>query len=272
MPEVLLKFKRIVGVGRLKGPKVEEGKQDLFWWEATSRSDIARVVALIGPWLCPAKRIEFERTLRVPVPSMTWPGSMNEELAWAGGFFDGEGCTYLENHRTHLGYKVPRLYVPQSCETGIAPELLRLGAALNGLGRISGVRRAKDHHKPYRRWRIQASDDVQRALHLLWPFIGDVKRRQAQFVMRVINAQLDLPRGNPAFGVAGTRFCRRGHDKLTSRLRPFRGRGKHDQDPNRHIRQCLECVRIDARARRQRQEKIGGITPPMPVTSRASTC
>ena len=252
MPQVLPKFQRIVGVGRLKGPKCTEGKQDLYWWEATSRRDVACVAGLIGPWLCPAKRTEFERALRTPVPPKDWPGSMSEELAWAAGFFDGEGCTYLENHRTHAGYKVPRLYVPQSCEVGIAPELLRLAAALGGLGRISGVRRGKGDDKPYRRWRIQASGDVQRALHLLWPFIGNVKRDQAQRVMRVINTQLDLPRGNPAFGVAGARFCRRGHDKWTGRRRPFRGRGRNDQDPNRHLSQCLECARIDARARRAR--------------------
>lgn len=226
MPAVLLKFQRIVGVGRLKGPRVEEGKQDLYWWEATSRADLARVADLIGPWLCAAKRAEFERTLGRPLAPAIWPASMSEELAWAGGFFDGEGCTYLENHRTHVGYKVPRLYVPQSCEVGIAPELLRLSSALEGLGRISGVRQGKGDRKPYRRWRIQASGDVQRALHLLWPFIGDVKRTQAQLVMRLINAQGDLPRGNPAFGLAGARFCLRGHDKWNARVRPFKGVGR----------------------------------------------
>ncbi len=250
MPDVLIKFQRIVAVGRLKGPRLDEGKQDLYWWEATSRPDVARVADLIGPRLCPSKRAEFERTLRRPLAPAIWPSSMSEELAWAGGFFDGEGCTYLEKHRTHTGYVVPRLYVPQSCDVGIAPELLRLSSVLHGLGRISGVRRGKGDSKPYRRWRIQASGDVQRALHLLWPFIGDVKRSQAQRVMRVINAQGDLPRGNPAFGVAGARFCLRGHDKWNARVRPFKGRGKNEEDPNLHLRQCLECARVDARARR----------------------
>lgn len=139
MPEVLLKFQRIVGVGRLKGPRVEEGKQDLYWWEATSRPDVARVADLIGPGLCPSKRAEFERTLGRSLASAIWPASASEELAWAGGFFDGEGSTYLEKHRTHAGYSVPRLYVPQSSDVGIAPELLRLRSALSNLGTISGV-------------------------------------------------------------------------------------------------------------------------------------
>jgi hypothetical protein len=29
---------------------------------------------------------------------------MSEELAWAGGLFDGEGRSYLTKHRTHTGY------------------------------------------------------------------------------------------------------------------------------------------------------------------------
>src|SRR5688572_30768490 len=141
MPAVLLKFKRIVGVGRLKGPKVEEGKQDLYWWEATSRPDIARVADLIGAWLCPVKRSEFEQTLGRSLAPAIWPASPSEERAWAGGFFDGEGSTYLEKHRTHAGYFVPRLYVPQSSEVGIARELVRLNSALPDIGTISGVRR-----------------------------------------------------------------------------------------------------------------------------------
>lgn len=251
MPAVLLKFRRIVCVGRLKGPRREEGKQDLYWWEVSSRPDVARVADAIGPWLCPAKRAEFERTLGRSLPAVTWPASPSEELAWAGGFFDGEGSTYLEKHRTHAGHLVPRLYVPQSADVGVAPELVRLKSALADLGAISGVRPRKGNWKPYRRWRVCTVTGVQIALHLLWPFIGPVKRAQAQRVLRVIHAQPDLPRGNPAFGVAGSRYCLRGHDKWNARVRPFNGRGKNDEDPNLHLRQCLECVRIDARARRK---------------------
>lgn len=250
MPAVLLKFQRVVGVGRLKGPHIEAGRQDLYWWEVTSRPDVERVADSIGPWLCPAKRAEFERALGRSLAPAIWPSAPVEELAWAGGFFDGEGSTYLEKHRTHAGYFVPRLYVPQSSDVGIAPELVRLKSALADIGTISGVRPGKGNWKPHRRWRVCSLQAVQLGLHLLWPFIGEVKRSQAQLVMQVIHSQPDLPRGNPAFGVAGARYCLNGHDKWNARLRPFKGRGKNNEDPNLHLRQCLECVRIDARARR----------------------
>src|SRR5688572_8747546 len=187
MPAVLVKFQRRVGVGRLKGPLIKEGKQDLYWWEATSRPDVSHVADLIGPWLCPVKRAEFEQALGRQLAPAVWPGSASEERAWAGGFFDGEGSTYLEKHRTHAGYVVPRLYVPQSAEVGVAPELVRLKSALADIGTISGVRPGKGNWKPHRRWRVCRLAAVQLGLHLLWPFIGEVKRLQAQLVMQVIH-------------------------------------------------------------------------------------
>jgi hypothetical protein len=254
IPEVLTKFKRIVGVGRIKGPVVVEGRQPLYFWEATSRPDLTRVVDRIGPWLCPVKRAEFERTLRTPLPPVAWPGSMSEELAWAGGFFDGEGSTCLDKHRTHPGYVVPVLYVPQAAADGIAPELVRLHNAI-GLGTISGPRKANPPRKPYRRWRVFTIEKVFRALHLFWPFIGDVKRVQAQRAMQFVLAQPTLVRGNPAFGVAGARYCLRGHDKWNARIRPFKGRGTNKEDPLNHLRQWLACVREDARARRNKKRQ-----------------
>jgi hypothetical protein len=255
VPEVLTKFRRIVGVGRLKGPVIAEGRQPLYFWEATSRPDLLQVVERIGPWLCAVKRAEFERTLGGPLPPQVWPGSMSEELAWAGGFFDGEGSTYLEKHRTHAGYFVARLHVTQSAWGGVAPELIRFKAAMGGKGAISGASNSKREGKPYRRWRAYTEDEVQLGLHLLLPFIGEVKRLQATTAMQVIHSQPRLPRGNPAFGVAGARYCLRAPDKWNARLRPFKGRGKNNEDPMNHFRQCLACVREDARARRNKKRR-----------------
>ena len=247
VPEVLTKFQGIVGVGRIKGPVIVEGKKPLYWWEATSQRDIARVASFIGPWLCPVKRSQFERTLRTSLLSVSWPGSFSEELAWAGGFFDGEGSTCSDKHRSHAGHFVPVLYVPQVADDAIAPELTRLRDAL-AIGTISGVRRAKPPWRAYRRWRVYTVAKVHLALHLLWPFIGTEKRAQAQRVLRLVLSQPDLPRGNPAFGLAGSRFCLRGHDKWAARVRDYKPRGKDNGPGDR--RQCLQCVRENARSKR----------------------
>ena len=92
MPAVLIKFQRIVGVGRLKGPQVTDGKQDLFWWEATSRPDVGRVADLLGPWLCPVKRAAFERTLGRSLAPRIWPGSASEERAWPAASLTAKGA------------------------------------------------------------------------------------------------------------------------------------------------------------------------------------
>jgi hypothetical protein len=253
VPEVLVKFQRIVGVGRLKGPIILEGRQPLYHWLASSRVDLAKVAELIGPWLGPIKRSEFEWTLSLKLPVATWPGSSSEELSWAGGFFDGEGSSYLTKHRTHGGYMNSAVEVRQAGRDGVPVVLERFAAAVGGVGNINGPHLYAWADAPVSRWKCEARDDVQLVIHRLLPFIGTVKRVQAVRVLTVVNSQPDLPRGNPAFGEAGARFCLRGHDKWNARIRPFKGRGKSEEDTLNHLRQCLTCVRDAARARRKKK-------------------
>jgi len=256
VPEVLTEFQRIVGVGRIDGPVIAEGRQPLYYWEATSRPDLAEVAERIGPWLCPVKRAQFERTLGIALPPQVRPGSMSEELAWACGFFDGEGSTYLTKHRSHGGYFNAAVEVRQSGWNGIPEALNRFHLAIGGAGHTNGPHIYEWADAPVSRWKCEARDDIQLVIHRLMPFIGNVKREQARNVLIVINSQPDLPRGNPAFGVAGARFCLRGHDKWNARIRPFKGRGKNDDDPLNHLRQCMTCVREDARARRNKKRRL----------------
>jgi hypothetical protein len=51
VPEVLSKFQRIIGVGRIRGPTVKDGRKPIYWWEATSRPDVRHLADSIGPWL-----------------------------------------------------------------------------------------------------------------------------------------------------------------------------------------------------------------------------
>jgi hypothetical protein len=255
IPEVLTKFRRIVEVGRIKGPVIVEGRQPLYFWEATSRPDVVRVANVIGPWVSPVKHAQFERALCTAVRTAAWPGTMSEELAWAGGFFDGEGSSYLTKHRTHDGYMNAAVEVRQSGWDGVPAVLQRFHVALGGVGHLNGPHVYDWADAPVSRWKCEAGDDVQLVIHRLMPFIGTVKRNQAMRVLAVINSQPELPRGNPAFGVPGARFCLRGHDKWNARIRPFKGRGRNEEDPLNHVRQCMTCVREDAQARRNKKRR-----------------
>ena len=180
---------------------------------------------------------------------------MSEELAWSGGFFDGEGSSYLTKHRTHEGYLNAAVEVRQSGWNGVPDVLHRFYVAVGSVGHINGPHTYEWADAPVSRWKCEARDDVQLVIHRLMPFLGTVKRQQAARVLTAVNSQPDLPRGNPAFGVAGARFCLRGHDKWNARIRQFRGRGKNEEDPLNHLRQCLSCVREDAQARRNKKRR-----------------
>jgi hypothetical protein len=103
VPEVLVRFRDTVGVGRVAGPKIEEGRLPLYWWVASSRGDVLKVGEVIGPWLSAQKRVQFSETVglafrREPISSR----------AWAAGLFDAEGSTSLNAHRSHPGFNMSR--------------------------------------------------------------------------------------------------------------------------------------------------------------------
>lgn len=98
VPEVLIRFRDAVGVGRVSGPKIEEGRQDLYSWVASSRADVVRVGELIGRWLSNQKRAQFRDAVGMGVDDTPL-----DTFAWAAGLFDAEGSVSLSDHRTHPG-------------------------------------------------------------------------------------------------------------------------------------------------------------------------
>src|SRR5213592_3408723 len=59
-----------------------------------------------------------------------------ERLAWAGGFFDGEGSTFARNMAARPGYRQLNVVVPQSGGFVVPEVLARFEEAVPGLGRI----------------------------------------------------------------------------------------------------------------------------------------
>lgn len=116
------------------------------------------------------------------------------ELAWAAGFFDGEGYT---------GYSA-RSYSLRMCVGQKDREVLdRFQAALGGIGRVYVTPKAD---APYHQWYLSGQENVGRALELLRPYLGRLKTEQAE---RALGARVE--RYSNFWGEQPIR-CRKGHD------------------------------------------------------------
>ena len=103
-----------------------------------------------------------------------------EKLAWAAGFFDGEGCTTF-----HLGkgtqYYYPRLRIGQSGNSGYM--VLETFKDALQMGSISGPYSANPTRYPNRQvtwsYYLHGFEKVQAAIALMWTWLSDAKKEQA---------------------------------------------------------------------------------------------
>lgn len=95
------------------------------------------------------------------------------EIAWAAGFFDGEGSIGAHYGR-HKKYPYPTLGIAQ-----VDRRPLDRFAATVGIGNILGPykHKTKPHHSPFYEWHIEGKN-VKAVLELLWPFISDPKKEK----------------------------------------------------------------------------------------------
>jgi hypothetical protein len=127
-----------------------------------------------------------------------------ERLAWAGGFFDGEGSTFAKSEAARPGYRLLNVAVPQRGDA-IAPKVLtRFMVAMNGMGRIS---------RPFNhlyQWRVADDTRARATIALLRPWIGAVKRRQATRAVQTVDEQYSSGRirGRPGRRRAPIRVAR----------------------------------------------------------------
>lgn len=101
------------------------------------------------------------------------------ELAWAAGFFDGEGHVAL---RRRGNWRELVLSVSQSGQSGRVI-LERMQRALGGLGKIGGPWIPKRANLPVYRLDMRGYVDVQASIALMWRWLSDVKRAQASAAM-----------------------------------------------------------------------------------------
>src|SRR5882672_1246167 len=116
--------------------------------------------------------------------------SDREELAWAAGFFDGEG---------HIGSHVGKLrgrYTRRDLQISISQTdrwvLDRFRESVGGLGRVGGplVRsyRNPNEHDVYQ-YQIARFEHVQAIIAMLWPWLSPIKKVQAAAALTATRAR-----------------------------------------------------------------------------------
>jgi len=252
VPEVLIRFQRAVGgLGRIGGPDVHEGRQDLYRWVVSRRADVELLHHLLLPWSGQMKLLEFATALERTAATSRPVGRSDIWRSWAAGLYDGEGSSYLLDHRSHVGYQIGEMAMTQS-GLGEAPEVLRRFILVMATGHINGPYAQEGATMDVYRWKANARADIEKTIDEMWPWLGAVKRSQARAVLDVLHAQAELPRGRPDWGNRKT-HCIHGHEYAAARLRPYVSRGIGI--PPRDSHQCLQCVREQARERRAQKKR-----------------
>jgi hypothetical protein len=251
VPAALVRFQAALGgLGRIGGPRREEGRIDLYRWDISSRPDVERLRDLLAPWLGQVKLDQLADALDVPAARSRVLEDTDEWRAWAAGFYDGEGSVYPRPHRTHEGHFVAEMRITQGSSSEM-PEALTRFAAITRRGRLYGPYKQKNANLDVYRWDLSNRDAIESTLQEMWPWLGPVKRAQATAVIDVLRSQAALPRGRSDWGSHKT-HCIWGHVYAQTRIRPYVSRGVGI--PPRDSHQCLQCVREQARARRKNKK------------------
>lgn len=109
-----------------------------------------------------------------------------ELLAWAAGFFDGEGTTIARTDSRRPTYHQLDVSVPQSSRTGIPEVLTKFQRAALGVGQIYGPNASGLY-----RWRAGGRVGADITLALIWPWLGAVKRAQAATAAMLVDGQYE---------------------------------------------------------------------------------
>jgi hypothetical protein len=121
-----------------------------------------------------------------------------EELAWAAGFFDGEGsigCYITSNGKS---YRSPRLMI-QIAQTD--PEVLERFRDSVGVGRVTGPFSPKtEKSREYWCYRVENFEKIQIIIVQLWQWLSSQKKSDMSKAMKTYLAW------------ANSMICRNGHD------------------------------------------------------------
>ncbi len=183
-PEPLRRFCEAIGVGHVVGPYVrthpERWSKKLLYFVQIYK-EAPDVVRSLWHHLGTAKRIKTRKDawhavahLDVAAKDLARPLDTfsRENVAWAAGFFDAEGC-FSTTARVGVGASI----------TQTDRELLDRFRAIVGFGKVYGPyqTRAADRfpRKPHYFYKAYGRERVQALLAMMWTWLGSAKRQQA---------------------------------------------------------------------------------------------
>lgn len=155
-----------------------------------------------------------------------------EDLAWAAGFFDGEGTTNLYNAKT--GSVSIRLSLPQK-----DPQLLYRFRDIVGFGNIiyAPTSTFPDGTKRERYvWYVSSFAVVQHIIAMLWSWLGIPKREQATTAL---------------CGAIGKKWLWQKCSALGHRIKVF---VDNEHSNGRHV--CLDCFNAKQRLYYQKRKAL----------------
>ena len=120
------------------------------------------------------------------------------ELAWAAGFFDGEGYTGYraatgaprkDGSYRPGGYRHVQVDVRQVDRQALD----RFQAAVGGVGKVGGPYGPYDSRpgtQPHHCFRTMNFADTQAVIAMLWKYLGPIKRAQASAALRAYHTKV----------------------------------------------------------------------------------
>lgn len=142
-PEVLVRFREIVGSGSITGPY----RGYLYYWKTTRTDVIDEIAAALWPYLSADKRSQLEATAAAVGRHYSGPAirARGTEAAWAAGLFDAEGSLWVaKDERCRPDWRGVAMELAQASAKGVPDALCRFNDIV-GVGHISGPRTLRKH-------------------------------------------------------------------------------------------------------------------------------
>lgn len=148
----------ILGVGTFK--EVLHSNKCMYKWSTYTRSDFLSAFCLMRPWLghrrvCRALELSGSQDFDFP------KSTREEDVAWAAGLFEGEGCFYSIREV----YPVAQLNMTDE-------ETVNKFQSVIGLGSVNIMTPPKVTHKVQYRWTVCNRKDFRTVFELLSPWLG----------------------------------------------------------------------------------------------------